>query len=154
MGGYIRHQREQCSQQDTYIPCSNHKKKMIFPRATTRRISICAEWEQVMLLEFFFMDLLPWFRRVSIISKNAMPYFISEIFEMDVMLKFYNVIAEYTAFFSSKYSDLFYLDLINIPYYHTSSSLLHEFRQINYISWNTTQHTRWCLVNYCSFGSY
>lgn len=128
------------------------KKKMIFPRATTRRILICTEWEQVMLLEFFFMDLLPWFRRVSIISKNPMPYFISEIFEMDGMLKFYNVIAKYTAFLSSKYSDLFYLNLMNIPYYH--SSLLHEFRQINYISWNTAQHTRWCLVNCCSSGSY
>lgn len=85
-----------------------------------------------MLLEFFFIDLLPWFRRVSIISKKAMPSFICEIFEMDDMLKFYNIIAKYTAFLSSKYSDLFYLNLINIPYYH--SSLLREFRQINYIS--------------------
>lgn len=64
-----------------------------------------------------------------------MTYFISEIFEMDVMLKVY-VIAKDTAFLSTKYSDLFYRNLINIPYYH--SSLLHEFRQINYISWNAT----------------
>lgn len=54
------------------------------------------------------------------ISKNAVPYFLSEIFEMDVMLKFYNVIVEYAAFLSSKDNDLICLDLINIPHYHSS----------------------------------
>lgn len=36
-----------------------------------------------------------------------------------------DIIIEYTSFLSSKYNDLIYLDLINIPWYH--SSLLQGF---------------------------